>query len=271
MYIYTFIFWHVSNAILMPDPMGSRKTGYMSRVIKVKYEDEMRRINVKTEDGRPDISVEDLKSKICNLFELNGDAHELKLRYTDEDGDVIVIANEDDFLDACRQNLFPFRMEVSFGRNKGNCLKRSETGLYNLGPCGGGGGAYWNDGTFEGINGITVTMDTISLISIQFNYATANGTTHCGARHGGAGEAICTKFEYPKEKLQKISGYCGIVCDTCTVIKGLSFETNLAKYGPFGVADWATFEFNLRAREVVGVYGRACTRYLGSIGLYVLP
>lgn len=79
------------------------------------------------------------------------------------------------------------------------------------------------------------------------------------------------KFKYPTEKLQKISGYCGLVHGSWTVIKGLSFETNLSKYGPFGVADWASFEFDLRSRDVVGFYGRACNKYLVSIGLHTLP
>ncbi|XP_059068743.1 agglutinin-like [Cryptomeria japonica] len=163
-------------------------------------------------------------------------------------------------------------MEASLSRNKGSYLKCSEIGFHNLGPFGGGGGFDCDDGNFEGINGITVMTSYIDgiLLSIQVSYATGKDTTHTGPQHGGAGKEICTKFEYTTEKLQKISGYCGLVEGSWTVIKGLSFETNLAKYGPFGVADWAIFEFDLRSRDVVGVYGRACDRYLGSIGLRTL-
>ncbi|GLJ51010.1 hypothetical protein SUGI_1086240 [Cryptomeria japonica] len=239
-------------------------------VIKVKYEDIMVRFKVVLNyHGDPDISLQKLKSKIFDRFKLKGVADELNLRYTDEDGDVIVILDEEGYLDVFRQNLSPIYIEASFSRSEGSfCLKCSEISFHNLGPFGGGGGIDWNDGNFEGINGITVTSSSECLISIQVSYATGKDTTHTGARHGGAGEAVCMKFKYPDEKLQKISGYCGLVENTWTVIKGLSFETNLAKYGLFGVADWIPLEFDLRSRDVVGVYGRACNRYLGSIGLH---
>ncbi|GLJ50998.1 hypothetical protein SUGI_1085990 [Cryptomeria japonica] len=106
-------------------------------------------------------------------------------------------------------------------------------------------GTYWNDGTFEGITAITVTADSTTLYSIQITYATANGNTHIAPRHGGgSGKEICTVFKYPSEKLQKISGYCGLVWGF-TVIKGLIFETNFARYGPFGVEDWIPLEIDL--------------------------
>ncbi|KAH9295338.1 hypothetical protein KI387_038926, partial [Taxus chinensis] len=234
----------------------------------VKYEDDMRRITVKYEDGRPDISLFELRSKICNLFQLNGDAHELKLRYRDEDGDVITMANEDDLVDAFKQELYPFRVEVSLTGKNMTEVKHSAIRITNLGPFGGGGGIDWDDGTFEDIQGITVTTDPTCLVAIQVHYVTGNGTIFPAARHGGSGSSVYTVFKYPNEKLQKISGYCGLVESTWTVIKGLSFETNRAKYGPFGVTDWAPFEFDLRSRDVVGFYGRACDRYLGSIGLH---
>ncbi|GLJ51009.1 hypothetical protein SUGI_1086230 [Cryptomeria japonica] len=154
-------------------------------------------------------------------------------------------------------------------RSEESSLKCSEISFQNLGPFGGGGGTEWDDGYFEGINGITITKSYASLLSIQVSYATVKDTTRTGARHGGAGDhEICTKFMYPTEKLQKISGYCGVVENNWTVIKCLSFETNFAKYGPFGVVDWAPFEFDLRSRNVFGFYGRSSYKYLDSIGLH---
>ncbi|GLJ51008.1 hypothetical protein SUGI_1086200 [Cryptomeria japonica] len=213
-------------------------------------------------------SLHHLKSKIFDRFKLKGVADELNLRYTDEDGDVIVILDEVGYSETLTQKLNPIYVEASLSRSEGSSLKCSEISFHNLGPFGGAGGTYWNDGNFEGINAITVTTSSVCLLSIQVSYATGKNTTHFGARHGGAGEAISTRFKYPNEKLQKISGYCGLVENTWTVIKGLSFETNLAKYGPFGVLDWLPFEFDLRSRHVIGFYGRACDRYLSSIGLH---
>ncbi|KAH9320473.1 hypothetical protein KI387_015112, partial [Taxus chinensis] len=84
-------------------------------------------------------------------------------------------------------------------------------GIVNLGPFGGGGGTYdWNDRTFKGIKAITIP------------------------------------FKYPTEKLRKMSGYCGLVCGNCTIVKGLTFETNVKKYGLFGVRDWIPFESEIK-------------------------
>ncbi|KAH9320470.1 hypothetical protein KI387_015109, partial [Taxus chinensis] len=179
----------------------------MAAVIKVRYDGEIRRINL----ASADISFEDLKSKIYDVLELKGDALRATLKYMDEDGDVVCLSNEDDFNEAIRQELNPFRVEVS----------TQPKGIHNLGPFGGGGGSYdWNDGTFKGINGITVTMDSHCLRSIQLHYAAIDETTYTAPRRGGLGNATHTvQFEYPKEKLEKISGYCGVVWGLWTVIK----------------------------------------------------
>lgn len=122
---------------------------------------------------------------------MKGDPGELDLKYTDEDGDVITILNEGGLSDAFNQNLPRFYMEASLSRSEGSSLKCSEISFHNWGPFGGVGGIDWNDGSFEGINGITVTMSSVSLLSIQVSYATGKDKTHTAGRHGGAGESIC--------------------------------------------------------------------------------
>ncbi|GLJ51000.1 hypothetical protein SUGI_1086010 [Cryptomeria japonica] len=211
--------------------MGGTKAEAMVINIKVKYEDEMRRLVVK-----PGLSLSDLRTKIFKLFKLNGDSQQLEIRFTDEDGDVLKMSNDDDVDYSFNQGVYPLRLEVSWSRKLATCLKKCR------GPCGGGGGTYWKDGIFKGITAITVTTDSTTLRSIQITYATGKGKTYIAPRHGGgSGKKICTIFKYPSEKLQKISGYCGTVCGCWTVIKGLKFETNRAKYGPFGVVARISF------------------------------
>uniref|UniRef100_A0A0C9S515 TSA: Wollemia nobilis Ref_Wollemi_Transcript_13461_997 transcribed RNA sequence n=1 Tax=Wollemia nobilis TaxID=56998 RepID=A0A0C9S515_9CONI len=99
----------------------------MHLVLKVKYEDTLRRITVSLdEDGSPDISLEALRSKIRELFNLSPNVRML-ITYTDEDGDVVTMADDVDFLDAIQQGLNPLRLDVSLARRQPNPPRSSAT------------------------------------------------------------------------------------------------------------------------------------------------
>lgn len=232
--------------------------------IKVKYENENRRVLVYPYYISRQKSLEQLQTAIFETFKMNGDAQQLEIRFRDKDGDVITMSSDDDVKYALMMDVSEHRMEVSWTIAFATSFKKF------LGPCGGAGGTRWNDGRFEGIKSITVTADSTTLYSIQVTYATADGNTHIAARHGGdSGKEIYTVFKYPSEKLVKISGHCGTVYDNTTVIKGLTFETNYAKYGPFGVLeDWIPFELDLTSAQVAGFHGRASGKYLDSLALH---
>eukprot|EP01018_Ginkgo_biloba_P015454 Gb_13685 [translate_table: standard] len=85
----------------------------MALVVKVKYGNTLRRFNLyASKDGSPELSLNGLKSKICELFKFDGNA-QLVITYKDEDNDVITMVDEDDILDVLHQGLNPLRLEVS--------------------------------------------------------------------------------------------------------------------------------------------------------------
>ncbi|KAL2465390.1 ubiquitin-associated (UBA)/TS-N domain-containing protein [Abeliophyllum distichum] len=80
-------------------------------VIKVKYEDMLRRFNAQIVDKELYLNVEGLREKIFSLFNFAPNT-ELTLTYTDEDGDVVTIVDDDDLYDVVRQALNPLRITV---------------------------------------------------------------------------------------------------------------------------------------------------------------
>ncbi|XP_074316837.1 protein JOKA2-like isoform X2 [Silene latifolia] len=83
-----------------------------SLVIKVKYEETLRRFNVAINgDRRLDLSVEGLRLKICSLFNLPSDS-QFRLTYKDEDDDLVALVDDDDLHDVVRQGLDPVRITV---------------------------------------------------------------------------------------------------------------------------------------------------------------
>ncbi|KAH9624323.1 hypothetical protein KSS87_005237 [Heliosperma pusillum] len=83
-----------------------------SIVIKVKYEETLRRFNVAINgDRRLDLNIEGLRLKICSLFNLPSDS-QFRLTYKDEDDDVVTLVDDDDLHDVVRQGLDPVRITV---------------------------------------------------------------------------------------------------------------------------------------------------------------
>ncbi|KAK9669522.1 hypothetical protein RND81_13G136600 [Saponaria officinalis] len=83
-----------------------------SLVIKVKYEDTLRRFNVPIKgDRRLDLSMESLRLKIRSLFNLPSNT-EFRLTYEDEDDDVVTLVDDDDLHDVVTQGLDPVRITV---------------------------------------------------------------------------------------------------------------------------------------------------------------
>lgn len=88
-------------------------------MIKVKYEDTLRRFNVPVNgDQHLDLNMEGLRLKICSLFNLPSSAN-FSLTYQDEDGDLVTLVDDEDLHDVVRQGLNPIRMTV--------CLKTDKT------------------------------------------------------------------------------------------------------------------------------------------------
>ncbi|KAE9610096.1 putative PB1 domain, Zinc finger, ZZ-type, Next to BRCA1, central domain-containing protein [Lupinus albus] len=90
-----------------------------SLVIKVKYEDTLRRFSAcVTENNQLDLDMVGLRTKICSLFNFTADAN-VVLRYTDEDGDLVTLVDDDDLHDIMRQRLPFLRIDVHMSNDSG--------------------------------------------------------------------------------------------------------------------------------------------------------
>ncbi|EHA8588420.1 protein NBR1 [Cocos nucifera] len=86
---------------------------------KVKYGDTLKRFGAYVHGFSIDYDMSKLRSKIINSFNLNSDA-ELILTYTDEDGDIVTLGDDDDLHDAVvSQHLNPLRINVQL--KSGTC------------------------------------------------------------------------------------------------------------------------------------------------------
>ncbi|XP_057516062.1 protein JOKA2 isoform X2 [Amaranthus tricolor] len=94
-------------------------------VFKVKYEDTLRRFNVRvfsTEDRavlekRMDLNMEGLRLKICSLFNLPSTTC-FNLTYIDEDDDLVTLVDDEDLHDVLSQCLNPVRITVCMKTDK---------------------------------------------------------------------------------------------------------------------------------------------------------
>ncbi|CAO2035452.1 unnamed protein product [Urochloa humidicola] len=81
-------------------------------IVKVKYGDTLKRFNACVNGSHFDHDLPALRLKIASAFKFSPDA-ELILTYTDEDGDVVMLDDDDDLRDAAiNQKLNPLRINV---------------------------------------------------------------------------------------------------------------------------------------------------------------
>lgn len=88
-----------------------------SIVIKVKFEETLRRFSALIHDKKLALDVITLRAKICSLFSFDSDA-DFTLTYVDEDGDEVTLADDDDIHDVVRQSLNPLRITVKLNNGK---------------------------------------------------------------------------------------------------------------------------------------------------------
>ncbi|XP_077226579.1 protein JOKA2-like [Tasmannia lanceolata] len=94
-------------------------------VIKVKYEDTLRRFNSYVKGNHMELDISGLRQKIINLFKWSPDA-DFTLTYTDEDNDVVSLIDRDDLHDAVViQHLNPLRINVMLNTNRIGTFERS--------------------------------------------------------------------------------------------------------------------------------------------------
>lgn len=77
------------------------------------------------------------------------------------------------------------------------------------------------------------------------------------------------KLDFPDEVLTSISGFYGPMSSGGpVVIRSLTFESNQAKYGPYGFQQGTHFSFPMTGGRIVGFHGRYGW-YLDSVGVYL--
>jgi hypothetical protein len=140
-----------------------------------------------------------------------------------------------------------------------------------VGPWGGSGGSPWDDGAYQGIRQIIV-VHALGIDSIRIEYD-RDGSSVWSERHGGTGGTRTDKIEldYRKESLTSVSGHYGpIAHGSGSIIRSLTFDSNLKKYGPYGPQQGTYFSFSMTGEKVVGFHGQSGW-YLDCIGLYLHP
>ncbi|EOA16137.1 hypothetical protein CARUB_v10004271mg [Capsella rubella] len=82
-------------------------------VVKVSYGDVLRRFRVPVKaNGQLDLDIAGLKAKISALFNLSSD--DFSLTYSDEDGDVVALVDDNDLFDVTNQSLKFLKINVQF-------------------------------------------------------------------------------------------------------------------------------------------------------------
>ncbi|KAJ4964608.1 hypothetical protein NE237_016457 [Protea cynaroides] len=141
----------------------------------------------------------------------------------------------------------------------------------SVGPWGGQDGARWDDGLNCSVRQVVISHGA-AIDSIQVKYE-ERGCSFWSDRHGGTGgcKKDKIKLDFPQEFLMSISGYYGCLTHLgCILVRSLSLESNLKKYGPFGTQDGTQFSFPVTCAKIVGFHGR-CSWHLDSIGFYLKP
>ncbi|XP_071728528.1 jacalin-related lectin 19-like [Rutidosis leptorrhynchoides] len=140
-----------------------------------------------------------------------------------------------------------------------------------LGPWGGNGGNYWEDGVHSGVREINLVYSSC-IDSIRVTYDD-NGKPFQAEKHGGVGgtKSAQIKLKFPEEVLISVSGhYCPVVYGGSDVIRSLTFKSNQRTFGPFGVEEGTPFHFMTHGSHIVGFYGRNGW-FLDSIGFCLSP
>ncbi|XP_071728530.1 jacalin-related lectin 19-like [Rutidosis leptorrhynchoides] len=150
-------------------------------------------------------------------------------------------------------------------------LENKQDKSMKLGPWGGKGGKKWDDGVHTGVREITIVY--CSCIDAIYTTYDDHDKPFPVEKHGGMGgiKAAQVKLQFPDENLISVGGYYSpVVYGAGTVIRSLTFKSNIRTFGPFGVEEGTPFNFMANRGHIVGLYGRAGW-FLDSLGFYLSP
>ncbi|XP_020550513.1 jacalin-related lectin 19-like [Sesamum indicum] len=138
-----------------------------------------------------------------------------------------------------------------------------------LGPWGGPGGRYWDDGNYSRVREI-ILIYVLCIDSIRVLYD-KNGMPVLSEKHGGPGGHTNAevKLQFPDEYLTEVSGHCSPLGRRGNaMVRSLKFRSNWRTYGPFGVESETPFCFPMEGGMIVGFRGR-CGLYVDAIGFHI--
>ena len=96
---------------------------FSSLIFQVKYGDTLKRFYGCVNGSHFDMNLSALRARIDTAFKFGPDV-DFVLTYTDEDGDIVMIDDDDDLRDAAlRQKLNPFRITVQLKKNQPTAKK----------------------------------------------------------------------------------------------------------------------------------------------------
>lgn len=142
-------------------------------------------------------------------------------------------------------------------------------GNISLGPW--GNGSSGNEFRFRpkgGIKQIIIRHNDI-VDSIVFKGA-IDGDYSTKIGGDGGKRTVKIDIDSPSEFLTGISGTHGGFWFCGHVVRSLRFQTNITKYGPFGVEDGTPFSIYSEGGVITGFHGR-CAKFVDSIGIYLAP
>ncbi|KAL8166090.1 hypothetical protein V2J09_007589 [Rumex salicifolius] len=154
--------------------------------------------------------------------------------------------------------------------NYGKLEAVNKTMVASYGPWGGSGGTMFDDGVHTGVREVHLTRSGC-LVSIQACYD-QNSKAVWGEKNGGKGGLTKEKivFDYPYELLTHITGYyASTILRGPTIVKSITFHTNMRSYGPFGDKQGIYFSSGLKQGVIIGFHGRN-GYFIDGIGVHVL-
>lgn len=144
-----------------------------------------------------------------------------------------------------------------------------------IGPIGGPDGIPWDDGSeFSGVRGIELYVNRGAITFFRAVYD-LSGNPVPGPPHPveEPPDPIKINFNFPEERITKVSGYIGIVpyATTTAVVRSITFTTNNNIYGPYGVEEGTSFSHDIPDTAFISGFVGRSSDYLNAIGFYQHP
>ncbi|KAK1287370.1 hypothetical protein QJS10_CPB19g01170 [Acorus calamus] len=138
-----------------------------------------------------------------------------------------------------------------------------------VGQFGGNGGTTFDFSNSNAITEVIVKSEGSAINLLKFKYyhdGTISWSPDLGKDSGTSNQIA---LNYPNEFLTRIEGYYGPFSNIASLIRSLTFYTNLGKkYGPYGEEVGTHFDIPTKGAEIVGFFGRSGW-LIDAIGVYL--